>query len=90
VVIFLEMTSGEEFGTSCTVKRVGEYAPAMGPAPAKIVPGSGWLVFHWSLAEYGTPESTGMIACAYAAFGLNVPAKPPDSFHASGWPAKVG
>src|SRR3989442_7905771 len=36
-------------GTSCTVSRVGEKAPAMGPAPAKIEPGSGSLAFHCSL-----------------------------------------
>src|SRR3989442_337514 len=37
-------------GTSCTVSRVGEKAPAMGPAPTKMEPGSAWLAFHCSLA----------------------------------------
>ena len=34
--------------------------------------------------------TTGITVCTKAALGENVPAKPPDSFQDSGWPATVG
>src|SRR5207302_4559328 len=74
------------FGISWTVSRVGEYSPAIGPAPAKIDPGSGLLAFHRSVIAYGVEAATGTAAFMLAALGLNVPAKPPLSFHATTLP----
>src|SRR5581483_9817471 len=70
--------------------QVCENLPATGPAPANTVPLSAWLVFQTSLAVYVVLAVTGITAPTNAAFGENVPFRPPLSFHASGWPAVVG
>src|SRR5439155_21484304 len=43
--------------------------------------------FHFSLNTYERPDARLYTACANAALGENVPAKPPDSFHATSWSA---
>src|SRR5436190_20804769 len=48
---------------------------------------AGRLVFHFSLNTYELPDARLYTACANAALGENVPAKPPDSFHATSWSA---
>src|SRR5438874_1772670 len=45
------------------------------------------FVFHFSLNMYELPDARLNTACANAALGENVPAKPPDSFHATSWSA---
>src|SRR5437773_2478629 len=48
---------------------------------------AGRLLFHFSLNTYELPDARLYTACANAALGENVPAKPPDSFHATSWSA---
>src|SRR5437867_7158697 len=50
-------------------------------------PPAGRLLFHFSLNTYELPDARLYTACANAALGENVPAKPPDSFHATSWSA---
>src|ERR1700732_4821529 len=52
-----------------------------------VAPAAGLFVFHWSRAVYCVDAATGIIAWTKAAFGEKVPAKPPDSFHATICPA---
>src|SRR5713101_3029346 len=60
----------------------------MGPAPAQMaaLAGDARLAFHTRVAVYGTPAASGMTLSTNAALGENVPAKPPDSFHATTLP----
>ena len=56
------LEASEEFavGTISTLKRVGEYRPLIGPAPAKMVAPAAFLfVFHFSLNTYVLPVVTG-------------------------------
>src|SRR2546425_7616679 len=76
-------------GRKRTLRLVGENLPPIGPAPAKIVPGSRWFAFHCNLAVWVTPERTAVTACTLAAFGEKVPPKPPLSFHAAGRPTTL-
>src|SRR5690349_637493 len=57
----------------------------MGPAPAQMaaMAGDTRLDFHTSVAVYAVPAVSGMTLSTNAALGENVPAKPPDSFHAT-------
>src|SRR5207247_10477821 len=48
---------------------------------------AGRFLFHFSLNTYALPDARLYTACANAALGENVPAKPPDSFHATSWSA---
>src|SRR5207247_8784417 len=48
---------------------------------------AGRLLFHFSLNTYELPDARLYTACANAALVENVPAKPPDSFHATSWSA---
>src|SRR5437773_115022 len=50
-------------------------------------PGAFLLVFHLSLNAYELPVARLKAPCAKAALGEYVPAKPPDSFHATSWSA---
>src|SRR5712692_1099673 len=77
-------------GKNMIDRRVGENLLTIGPAPATIWLVPEWFVFHCSLIVYEPALTTGSAACTKAAFGLNVPANPPDSFQASGCPAVLG
>src|SRR5260370_24634764 len=77
-----------EVGTSITEMRVGEKLPALGPAPARIVPASDRFAFHCSFAVYAVAAATGITFFTKPALRLK-PAAPPLSFHTSGWPAVV-
>src|SRR6058998_2926904 len=50
-------------------------------------PGAFLLVFHLSLNAYELPLARLKAPCTKAALGEYVPAKPPDSFHATSWSA---
>src|ERR1700730_19275836 len=66
---------------SWATRRVGEYRPLIGPAPAKMVaPDAGLFVFHASETTYLVPAVIGKTVCTNAALGEKVPAYPPDSF----------
>src|ERR1700737_1609943 len=73
-------------------RRVGEKVgfpnrSPIGPAPAAIVaPNAGLFVFHTSVTRYVTPAVIGTTVWTKAAFGLKVPAYPPDSFQATAEP----
>jgi hypothetical protein len=77
----------EPVGEHSAVRRVGEKAPPIGPAPTQIVPGSALFAFSFSVMLYVAPEVSGRNVCTKAAFGLKVPAKPPLSFQATILPA---
>jgi hypothetical protein len=50
-----------------------------------LAPTAAWFVFHFNLKTYPWPEVIAKSDWTNAAFGENVPAEPPDSFHASSW-----
>jgi hypothetical protein len=65
------------------VSRVAEYCPPKGPAPAQMVRGSLLFAFQTRRTVYCVPASSHRTVSTEAALGENVPAKPPDSFHAT-------